>query len=284
LNRLFQRYDILRTAFIHEDLDRPMQAVLPNREVTFYYEDISDQSSPGQGLFIKQYKQKDLHHRFVLSKEPLMRVSVIQLGQSRYEFTWTHHHILIDGWCLGILIADFFEIYNGYLEKREPRLLPVTPYKKYIRWLENLDTEENKNYWKKYLEDYEEAAHIGAMKHSSSPGDGYKKMEVIYSIPVETAANLNQLAGRNRVTLNTVCQVAWGILLGTYTGKEDVLYGAVVSGRPSQIEGVETMVGLFINTIPVRIRFEARTPIGELLQTVHEDAVNSETYHHYPLA
>ncbi|MCP5048322.1 MAG: AMP-binding protein, partial [bacterium] len=284
LNRLFQRYDILRTAFIHEDLDRPMQVVLPNREVTFYYEDISRQSPEERETFVREYKKKDIRHRFHLVKDSLMRVAVIQLDESQYEFTWTHHHILIDGWCLGILIADFFEIYNGYLEKREPRLLPVTPYKRYIRWIEDLDTEENKNYWKKYLEDYDEASHIGTMKSPSTHSDGYQKMEVIYSIPVETAANLNQLAGRNRVTLNILCQVAWGILLGIYTGKEDVLFGAVVSGRPSQIEGVETMVGLFINTIPVRICFKEQTTVKELLQNVHQEAVNSETYHHYPLA
>ncbi|MCP5048769.1 MAG: non-ribosomal peptide synthetase, partial [bacterium] len=139
LNRLFKRYDILRTAFIHEDLDRAMQVVLTDREVDFYFQDLRTQTAEDQETFIRQYRENDINRVFDLSNEPLLRVAVVRLGEDRYEFTWTNHHILIDGWCLSILIADFFELYRSFMEHREPRLPAVNPYKKYIRWLENLD-------------------------------------------------------------------------------------------------------------------------------------------------
>ncbi|MCP5053276.1 MAG: non-ribosomal peptide synthetase, partial [bacterium] len=283
LNRLFKRYDILRTAFIHEDLDRPMQVVLKDREVDFYFQDLRTQTAEDQETFIKQYREKDINRVFDLSNEPLLRVAVVRLGEDRYEFTWTNHHILIDGWCLSILIADFFEIYRGFTEHREPRLPAVNPYKKYIRWLENLDMEENKRYWKNYLEDYQEAAYIGTMKYRQGSDETYRHQAVYSTIDIEKSDRLNQLASRNRVTLNNLFRVVWGILLGKYTRKRDVLFGAVVSGRPSEIEGVESMVGLFINTIPVRIRFQGQTSFKKLLQDIQDEAVNSEANHHYPL-
>jgi hypothetical protein len=109
-------------------------------------------------------------------------------------------------------------------------------------------------FWAQYLEDYEESALIGSMKSGKSMGEGYKGEELIFTLDKEKTRELNELAARNQVTLNTVFQSVWGIILGKYTGKEDVVFGAVVSGRPAEIEGIESMVGLFINTIPVRIR------------------------------
>ncbi|MCP4152889.1 MAG: hypothetical protein GY757_34470, partial [bacterium] len=131
INRLFKRYDILRTAFIHKDMERPLQVVLSKRKLDVYYKDISEESSEEKTMFVETFKKEDRERSFDLSNDVLMRVAVLRLGRREYEFTWSHHHILLDGWCLGILITEFFDIYNSILSGHEPRLNPVKPYRNY---------------------------------------------------------------------------------------------------------------------------------------------------------
>jgi amino acid adenylation domain-containing protein len=284
LNRLFQRYDILRTAFIHQDIDRPVQVVLANRPAEFSFKDICDRTDKEKENFIRQYKNKDIQRSFDLEKDALMRVLLIKVKESLYQFTWSFHHILLDGWCIGILTSDFFEFYNSMLENRECRLMPVKPYREYILWLEKQDKKEAERFWEKYLQNYNESAYISAMTQRKATGEEYKDQRFTFALDSETTNQLKQLAGRNRVTVNTVFQVLWGIILAKYTGKQDVVFGAVVSGRPAELEGVETMVGLFINTVPVRIRLEKNAVFKQVLKKVQQETLQCEPFHYYPLS
>lgn len=288
LNRLFKRYDILRTVFLHEDFEQPLQMILVERRGEFYFEDVGTWTVDEKTQFIHTFKEADRNRSFDLSKDVLMRVAVFQLGFSQYEFIWTYHHILSDGWCVGIMISDFFEIYNSLVEKRECRLSPVKPYRTYIQWLESQDREKSKKFWDLCLEGYEDAALIGILKAGRSKSLEYKQEHVTFEFDREITRSLSGLAVRNRVTLNTVIRTVWGILLGKYTGKKDVVFGAVVSGRPAEITGIESMVGLFINTIPVRVRIDSHeksaVTFNSLMRNVQEDAIGSEPHHYYPLA
>jgi amino acid adenylation domain-containing protein/non-ribosomal peptide synthase protein (TIGR01720 family)/FkbM family methyltransferase len=286
-NELFKRHDILRTVFVHKGVDRPLQLVLTGRQPDFYYQDIREMSNPAEKeSFINTFREEDRTlHRFDLNKDALMRLAVIQMEDNLYEFTWSHHHILMDGWCFGILASEFLEIYTSYLENRPYRLPRATPYRSYIIWLEKQDREASGCYWEKYLEHYQEAAGIAGTISFESPSTLHDKDDqVFYRMDIERAAALIEFAGRNQVTVNTLVQTVWGIILAKYNDKQDVVFGAVVSGRPPEIEGVETMVGLFINTIPVRIRFDRNMTFIQLLRKIQQEAVNSEPYHHYPLA
>jgi amino acid adenylation domain-containing protein/non-ribosomal peptide synthase protein (TIGR01720 family) len=285
LNDLLKRYDILRTVFIYEGRERPLQVVLKEREIDFYFEDIRkivEKDIQKMDAFIEQFRKKDRQRSFDLSKDVLMRVSILQAGDSDYEFIWSHHHILMDGWCTGILVLEFLEIYNSYLEDRNYRLPKATQFKTYIEWLEKQDKDEAKNNWKKYLEKYAEPAAI-PFKLFNTGDVGYQLEHTSLILDGEKTYALKELAGRNQVTLNTLIQVVWGIILGKYNDRNDVVYGGVVSGRPSRFEGIESMIGIFINTIPVRIRWGEKTKFNELLQRVQEKAINNEPYHHYPL-
>ncbi|HLP61230.1 MAG TPA: amino acid adenylation domain-containing protein, partial [Candidatus Deferrimicrobium sp.] len=285
LNELFKRHDILRTAFVYEDIERPVQVVLKDRTSDFYYEDIiENRDREGKEVFIAEFKEKDKKRSFELSKGALMRVSIIRLDNSEYEFTWSFHHILMDGWCIGILNKEFFEIYSGYLENRPYRLPAVKPYRAYIQWLEKQDKEESARYWENYLDSYEGQSGVPRIQPMKKGETGYRKGTVALEFDMEKTAGLNRLAAVNHVTLNIVTQALWGILLGKYNGKEDVVFGAVVSGRPSELEGVESMVGLFINTIPVRVRFEEKMEFYRLLRQIREEALAGEPYHYHPLA
>ncbi|HLP58795.1 MAG TPA: amino acid adenylation domain-containing protein, partial [Candidatus Deferrimicrobium sp.] len=286
LNELIKRHDILRTAFVCKDIERPVQLVLKNKVIDFYYEDISKiDAREGKEAFIKQYREKDKERSFDLRIGASMRAAIFRLEEAEYEFTWSHHHILMDGWCTGILNTEFFEIYASYLENRPYRLPGVKPYRTYIRWLEKQDKEESARYWEKYLESYEEQTGIPIpWTKISKAGNRYRNETVSIVFDMKKTAALNRLAAGNHVTLNTVTQTLWGILLGKYNGKEDVVFGAVVSGRPFELEGVESMIGLFINTIPVRIRFAENMKFYRLLQQVQQEALAGEPYHYHPLA
>jgi amino acid adenylation domain-containing protein/non-ribosomal peptide synthase protein (TIGR01720 family) len=285
INVLFKRHDILRTVFLYEKLNRPLQVVLTERRVDFYSEDIRRIGGEKEKKrYLEVFKEKDRQNTFDLSKDVLVRLAVIRMEDRNYTFVWSFHHILTDGWCTGILISEFFDIYNSYMSGRVPRLPEVKPYRTYIQWLDKQDKKGSKIYWTKYLEFYEEGVSIPEMKAHESDKSRNVSGKVVFELNRERTGALNWLAGKNHVTLNTVIQTVWGIILGKYNRKEDVVFGVVVSGRPSEIEGIESMVGLFINTIPLRIRFERNTKFNRLLQTVQERAIDSELYHYYPLA
>jgi amino acid adenylation domain-containing protein/non-ribosomal peptide synthase protein (TIGR01720 family) len=280
LDELSKRYDILRTVFI-QIKNKVLQAVLKEKPVDFYYEDISGRKDKEEYLI--QFKEKDINNSFDLSKDALMRVSVIRLDKAAYELVWSFHHILMDGWCGDMLISEFFQVYTGYLKQVPSRLPEVKQFRTYIKWLEKQDKKEAENYWTEYLAGDKEVAGISTLKSVETGEKGYNGEEVVWTLVREKTIELGELAKKNNVTLNTIIQAVWGIVLRKYNGNKDIVFGAVVSGRPPEIEGVESMVGLFINTVPVHIKYEEETRFLDLVQAVQKTAIDSEPYHYYPL-
>jgi len=283
-DEICKRYDVLRTVFVQKG-DRLLQVVLKERNMDFFYKDISSlQKEKEKQAFITNYKQADMEKGFHLGRDMLMRAALIRTGRDRYTFTWTLHHILMDGWCLGILIADFFEIYSSYLENRPFQLPAVTPYRVYIEWLEERGKEQTRQYWQRYLQDYRQLVTLPQRNTSPVSTQPYLNRTLTKVLDKETTRRLNHLATQNQVTLNIVLQVLWGILLAKVNHIQDVVFGTVVSGRPSEIPGVETMIGLFIHTVPVRITFDEQMPVNRLLEKMGREAVENESHHYYSLA
>jgi amino acid adenylation domain-containing protein/non-ribosomal peptide synthase protein (TIGR01720 family) len=290
LNELLTRHDILRTAFVNQGLDRPVQVVLAERRVDFVYRDAVPQltaggaGEAGKAVLLTRIKAEDRRRSFDLGRDVLMRITVVRLVPGEYEFIWSHHHIVMDGWSNGILIAEFFEIYNALLQNRARRLPPVQPYRAYIQWLQKQDREKSGAYWSQLLADYEYTAAIPAWKGPEPGEQGYKNEALAFSLSEQESAALEQLAVRSQVTLHTVVQAIWGVVLAVYNGTNDVVFGSVVAGRPADIDQVETMVGLFINTIPVRIRFLEEFTFSQMLRQIQTEAADSEPHHYFPLA
>jgi len=282
---LFERYDVLRTNFVYENIDRPLQVVIKNRDSEFHYEDISALPTLEQKeAYIKEYKIKDRQRPFDLVRGSLMRVSVIKPQTDEYEFVWSHHHLLMDGWCAGILVEEFFELYCSLTENRTPRLPSITPYRVYLSWLEKQDKEASRMFWQEYLAGYETAALVPRLGAITPGPGGYQREILTLVFPPEKKARLADLTVKYQATMNTLVQSVWGILLGRYNATRDVVCGSVVSGRPPQIENVEAIVGLFINTIPVRIQFQEETIFADLVQRIQNEALSSEPFHYYSLA
>lgn len=280
LNLLAERYEVLRTSFVLEGLKKTYQVVLKERPPGFYYEDM--RNCEDKDAYLEEVRRKDKERSFDLTHDPLMRVLMYRLEDNVYEFVWSHHHIIMDGWCTGIVLAEFRHIYNCLQNHAKPALPPVVQYSQFIKWIEKRDAASAAAFWKQYLEGYESRASIGLPEVKQARG--YDNCEVMLSLPADAYVTAQQLCAKYKVTLNSFLQSAWAILLSRYTGNNDVVFGMVVSLRPAEIKGVESIVGLLINTVPVRINTKQEDSFATLVQQVQRQAMQADRHQYFPLA
>ncbi|MEM9296748.1 MAG: amino acid adenylation domain-containing protein [Bacteroidota bacterium] len=284
MNDLTARYDVLRTVFLHQGYDEPIQLVLKERKIDFVYEDIRERcKGEDKGHIIGLYQRQDRASKFNLSKDVLMRLSVLQTADDEYEFIWSHHHILMDGWSMAIIIKDYLDLYENNEKHIELLLPPTKPYGRYIEWLDTVNNTETIEYWTQYLTNYDHISTLPKATISKSDSSSYRLKIHELVLDEDDTRRLQEGSSGSGITLNTLFQMSWGILLSKYSNKSDVIFGSVVSGRPVELEGIEQMVGLFINTIPVRIRYEEDSDITQLLQESQKKALEAEPYSRYPL-
>ncbi|MDW3194583.1 MAG: amino acid adenylation domain-containing protein [Cytophagales bacterium] len=285
MNFLISRYDILRTVFLHKNYDRPIQVVLKEQKIDFTYADISnDIKERSEEEVIAKYRQKDKNRKFDLSNDVLMRLTVMKVAEDEFSLIWSHHHILMDRWCIGIIINEFFTIYLSYVEDKEITLPRSNPYAGYIKWLQERNQEASAEYWSNYLASYESVSVLPQKETTSVEALPYLHKTRQLVLSQEQTSLFHKVAQGYGITANTLFQFAWGYLLTKYNNVNDIVFGTVVSGRPAEIEGIENMVGLFINTIPVRIKYDPNSKIGDLLKDMQEHALEGEGHHYHPLS
>ncbi|MCP4215911.1 MAG: amino acid adenylation domain-containing protein [bacterium] len=285
LNLLTARYDVLRTVFTYKKTRVPRQVVLKKRKAAARYENISHLAPPAQKEFIAKFKEDDRKQGFDLSKGPLIRSALLELSPESYILVWSYHHILMDGWCFGIIFKDFIEIYTCLQNGETPALPPAAPYIRFIKWLEKQDKKSGLAHWRRYLSGYDRRAVIPC-RTALTNNDDYLGGKRYLFLEESLTAQLDKTARTNQVTFNTLVQTLWGLLLQVYNNTDDVVFGAVVSGRPPDIPGINKMVGLFINTVPVRVRVGAADglPFNTLLEQVHKESILSRAFEYLPLA
>lgn len=284
LDVLSLRHDILRTSFVYEKNERPIQVVLKNRRIAFYTTDISHLDTRAAKAFLEDFRQQDILRSFDLVKDPLMRLSVIKMADNEYEFVWSHHHILLDGWCIPVLLNELVTIYRALAAGQPVKLPPAVSFAAYIQWLEKQDKAAASSYWTNYLNGYTNIAGVPPVLFPEGKVAHHVTAVEKLQLSKEKTAQLETLARKEHTTMNVMFQSVWGILLAAYNNTNDVVYGNVVSGRPAEIPGVQDILGLFINTVPLRIRFGHETRFNQLLQQVHHDAIEGLPYHYSPLA
>lgn len=284
LDFLFERHDILRTAFVYQDRQKPLQVVLAKRKSVFSYRDLSSMETEKRRAFLETFKMDDVQQPFDLTKDVLMRLTVFYLGDREYEFVWSHHHILMDGWCTGIIVSEFFEIYSSLKENRRANLGAAIPFRLYIEWLEKQDRQTSRRYWQDYLSHYDTLSAAPGRTLVHGQASGYKKEMLLYELDQPHLDLLHRFVRDHRVTMNLFVQTMWGLTLAKFNGLNDVIFGSVVSGRPGEIPGIETMLGLFINTVPRRIQFDDSMTVGQLLRKVQDEHIEGEAHHYFPLA
>ncbi|MDW7617945.1 amino acid adenylation domain-containing protein, partial [Peribacillus simplex] len=281
-NKLIERYDILRTVIVHENVRSPKQVILKERKESINYEDISGLTEEMKSEYIERYQLEDRKKGFNLSKDILIRLSVLKMNHEEYKMIWSSHHILMDGWCTGIIMKDFFAVYSSIKNNQSVSLKDPAPYVNYIHWLQTQSKEEAKLYWSRYLEGYAKQAQLPVSVKKNSHKS--KKDRLEFNVDKKVTESLIKVSKQAQVTINTVIQTVWGILLQKYTNSEDVVFGSVVSGRNAEVEGIQDMIGLFINTIPTRIKNNRSTTFIDLIKEVQKDSLNSSKYDYFPLA
>lgn len=286
LNDLVSRYDVLRTLFIADEFDVPLQVVLKERKLDFRFIKITPGSSiEEKERIIEKYRIDQREVKFDLEHNPLLKVWVIQTEQNAFEFIWAHHHIIMDGWCMGILMKDFQSFYEAN-KIGAPRQIndTVSSYSNYISWLGNRNNEADLNYWGKYLGGYNLLATLPKLDLSEANNRTYLHRTYVSDYEESMVAALDIMAKDIGTTLNTIFQAAWGLILSRYNLTNDVVFGGVVAGRPVEIHGIESMMGLFVNTIPVRIRYDDNLSVKEVIERTQQDFADSESFSYLPLA
>jgi amino acid adenylation domain-containing protein len=282
-NQVISHYDVLKTMFIYKQVKEPVQLVLRQRQTGIDFEDISTLREREQKEYLDTFMRKDKERGFDLSKEILLRLSLFKLAQNSYKAILTFHHIIMDGWSLGIVINALLENYRS-LQIKEPLTAPATKaYSEFIHWIERQDQDEGLAYWQNYLAGYEQKAEIPSWKTKIDADSDYIPGQTSFTVNKTLVNKLRKWAQQKGVTLNTIVRMAWGVLLHKYNNSADVVFGAVVSGRSSEIEGIESMVGLFINTIPVRMQFDHNCSCNELIEAIQASAFESAKYDYLPL-
>ena len=276
---LVARHAVLRTGFAWEGLDEPLQLVHADAPLPFERLDWRGVPAEEHEARLDAFLRDDRARGFDLARPPLMRVTLVRLDDARHRMVWTNHHALLDGWSLPTLLAELDAAYAALREGKEPALPPVRPFSDFIARLRARPSGEA--FWRERLAGLEEPTPLGvdrpAREGELLPGEA----RVLLS--PEAFDGLQRLARRCRVTLGTILQGAWAVVLGRYAGRDDVLFGATVSGRTPELEGVESMVGLFINTIPIRVRLPADEPIEAWLPQLQREQNEAREHEHTPL-
>lgn len=273
--------EMLRTVFRWENVKNPVQLILKKHGLDFRYHEIGEEEQVNEGEWLEAIKANDLAEGFDLAEVPF-RITICRPGNQRWVMMISNHHILYDGWSNGILLNEFLEAYNALSKGEAWVKKEKTAYKQYVKWLFDQDTKAEELYWTTYLQGFE-----GGNRWGVRGGGEQKHVKKITRYldhwPEELKGKLEQWAQGQRITGATLLYGAWGILWQRYTGSDDVLFGVTVSGRQAEVNGIEDMVGLFINTLPLRVQVNDKSVISGFLGGIHEALQARASFESTPL-
>jgi amino acid adenylation domain-containing protein/non-ribosomal peptide synthase protein (TIGR01720 family) len=274
------RHPILRTAFVSEGLDKTIQIVFKHVNLPWKHLDWRELSPLEQEQQLGDFLQADRDRGFDLSSAPLMRITLIRTNDDTYELIWSFQHLILDGWSWPLVLKEVFALYKAFCEGRDLHLERSRPYRDYIAWLQQQDQDAAEAFWRQALAGVRAPNSLTA-GNSSSQEEGYAQLEIQLSTAV--TQELQALARKHQLTLSTLVQGAWALLVSRYSGDEDVIFGTAVSGRPASLERVDSMVGMFINNLPVRVWVGGERSLISWLQQLQEQLVELRQYEHTPL-
>ncbi|MFN2416206.1 MAG: amino acid adenylation domain-containing protein [Pyrinomonadaceae bacterium] len=278
-------HPVLSTSF-HWNREKPLQTVHQRVGLPWAEYDWRGLSAAEQRAKLDALLEADRGRGFDPARPPLIRLTLVRLGEDSYHFVWSFHHLLLDGWSMPLLQKAVLHFYDARCEGREARLPPPPPYKEYIAWLQQQDVRAAEAFWRETLKGFKAPTPLGLDRPAEAevaPGEGKGIVRRERRLSPALTEALGDFARQHRLTLNTVIEGAWGLLLGAYSGEEDLVVGAVTSGRPADLPGVESMVGLFINTLPVRLRLRPAEPLVVWLRGLQDAHAEMRRYEYSTL-
>ncbi|SDY51636.1 non-ribosomal peptide synthetase [Lachnobacterium bovis] len=280
--KVIENNDIFRTVFLYDNLESTYQVVKSAQAMDYIFEkeDISKEPKENQNHIIASYCKEDKQRGFDLQRGPLMRVKAFKTTENVWKLVWSDHHILMDGMCLAMLLDKFTAYYNALCEGAEIIDDKVFQYEDYIVWLEDQDISKAKEYWKNEVIDFEKTKEL----YKGGAKDDTTQNEYKQHLEKDVVNKLQRIASKNGVTLNALMQAAWAITLMRYKDTKDVIYGSVVSGRSVPIADVDKMIGLFISTLPIRIKAAKDAVFVDVAKQMMEKCANAEINSYCPLS
>ena len=274
------RHSILRTGFVWEGVEKPLQIVYRNARVDIERHDWREFNADRQHNLLEKFIDDDQARGFDLAHPPLLRLALFHVAENSYKFIWSRHHLILDRWSRAIVLKELFSFYESFRKGVEPEIEEARPYAEYIGWLLKQDQAAAESFWRGSLRGFENPTEI-SLGHTSPASQTYESQSA--RLTSDATARLREFGRAQKLTMNTLVQGAWSLLLSRYSGENDVLFGATVAGRPADLVGVERMVGLFINTLPVRVNIPSQTGLLAWLHNLQAQQADQRQYEYSSL-
>jgi amino acid adenylation domain-containing protein len=282
--RVIERHAILRTAFFWEGMEKPAQVVYRQIELPLRRASWRGFEPGEQKARLAAFLDAERERGFELTEAPLMRLALFELEPGVHQMVWSIHHLLVDGWSQGQLLRELFACYAAYAHGEEPKLAAPGRFRDYIAWLQRQDAAKAEAFWRRSLAGFTTPTLLGGPESAGGPQPTWRESRRRdLALPPAVSQALRDTARKHRLTLNTLVQGAWALLLAQESGREDVAFGTTVAGRPADLPGVEATLGLFINTQPVRVEVRPEQRLWTWLAALQEHQVAMRRFEHSSL-
>ncbi|MDU9390191.1 non-ribosomal peptide synthetase [Pseudomonas sp. zfem002] len=267
------RHDMLRASF-HSDFEQPLQVI--HKQLDAHCIELDARGQRDLPAFLDEWAQADRQRGFDLERAPLLRIALLRVADDRHHLVYTSHHILMDGWSNSQLLGEVLQRYRGQAVSGSGGR-----YRDYIEWLQRQDRGVSERFWREQLSALDEPTRL--LQTFDAPREGAGQGEHVHVFDREQTRRLNDFAREQRVTVNTLVQAAWLLVLQRHSGQACVTFGATVAGRPAQLPGAEEQLGLFINTLPVVASPRGEQRVAEWVQQVQAHNLALREHEHTPL-
>ncbi|MFI5618577.1 amino acid adenylation domain-containing protein [Streptomyces sp. NPDC051567] len=275
--------EILRGSLVWDQVDRPLMVINRQAELPVRHLDWRGMGEADQQAALERFLAEDRAQGLNLSVAPLARLALIRTSDTSVRVVRTSHHVLLDGWSTFQMLSELSSAYGALSAGGTPALPARRPFSAYVRWLEEQDLAQAEEYWRGLLAGFDEPTPLPYDRRPASSHRSRSTDSLVEQFSPQASKELFDFARRHRLTVNAVVQGAWALLLARHAGERDVVFGATVSGRPVDLTGIDSIVGMMINTLPVRITAGTSTPVAQWLAEVQRAQVEARGYEYVPL-
>jgi amino acid adenylation domain-containing protein len=276
------RHAALRTLITWKGRDRPLQVVLREVEVPWEHQDWRAVPASEQEAALETWLEEDRRRGVDLDAAPLLRFALLSMADDAHRFVFTHHHVILDGWSLGIVLREAFTLYQDFVAGRPASLDAPVPIREFVRWLQERDHTGAQAFWQGRLAGFDEPTELPIADERADRWAS-RQRSIVTTFGEQATATISEALRGRGLTLSTLLRGAWSLVLGRYTRSDDVVFGATVAGRPAELDGALDMVGLFINSVPVRVRIPDAGAVATWLETLQRDQIATSPHEATPL-
>lgn len=276
--RILERYECLRSYFSYKALSSPLQIILKSLDLLWREIDISHLTEPEQERVLEDTIVQEREEGFDIQSAPLLRFNLLKRSQNSYYLIWNQHHLLTDGWSMPIILSEVTKIYESLENNTSLSFKTRRPYKDYITWLSKQDRSKAVSYWKKEL------INATPTKIGTEVIEKGSYIREFFALSESQTDRLTQFAKESGVTLNTVFQAVWSLILSHHTRQKEVTFGVTVSGRNISLSGIEDMVGIFINTVPFKVDIRSHESLRTFFQRIQRITSAHQENSYLPLS